>query len=184
VKDKKSKIKILRAKPEDVRGIAEVAYKTWLATYPNKKYRITEADIKYMYRNRNKKEDLSKRREDILHPKKGVKRFVAKDGSKIVGICGIIVDTDKNQLKSIYVLSEYQGRGIGYALWKNAQKYFNKKNKTIVQLAVYNTQALEFYKKLGFVKTRKFFFQDRFKMRNGARMPEIEMVMKPSKILN
>jgi len=177
VRDKKSKIKILRAKPEDVRGIAEVAYKTWLATYPNKKYRITVADIKYMYRNRNKKEDLSKRREDILHPKKGVKRFVAKDGSKIVGICGIIVDTDKNQLKSIYVLPEYQGRGIGYALWKNAQKYFNKKNKTIVQLAIYNTQATEFYKKLGFVKTGKHFVDEKTRMKSESIIPEIEMIL-------
>ena len=179
MKDNKLKIKILNAKPEDVRGIADVAYKTWLATYPNKKYRITAADIKYMYRNRNKKEDLSKRKEDILHPKKGVKRFVAKDGSKIVGICGIIVDKKKNQLKSIYVLPKYQGSGIGYALWKNAEKHFNKKNKTIVQLAVYNTQAMEFYKKLRFVNTAKYFLQDRFKMRNGAQMPETEMILKP-----
>jgi ribosomal protein S18 acetylase RimI-like enzyme len=177
----KSKIQILKAKPEDVKEIAGVYYKTWLATYPNKKYRITAEDIKYQYRNRNKKEALERRKEEIRHPKKNIKRFVAKLNKKVIGLCNVIIDDKQNQLKAIYVLPEYHGKGIGYMLWQKTKKYFNPKNKTIVCVATYNKKAIEFYKKLGFVKTGKHFKDEKFKMRNGAMIPEIEMILKKEK---
>jgi len=175
----KSQIRILKTKPEDAKSTAEVYYKTWLDTYPNKKYKITVEDIKYKYRNRNKKEELSRRKQDILKPKKGLIRFVAKIDDKIVGLCNIIVSEKKNQLGAIYVLPKYQGKGIGYALWDKVKKYFNPKNKTVVCVAEYNEKAIKFYERIGFVDNGKRFKDEKHKMRNGAMIPEMEMILKP-----
>jgi ribosomal protein S18 acetylase RimI-like enzyme len=173
-----NKVKILKTKPEDVKQLADVYYRTWLTTYPNKKYKIRASDIKYKYRNRHTKEELLRRKHDIENPKKDTYRYVAKIGDKVVGLCNIIVDLKKNQLKAIYVLPEYQGKGIGKMLWTKSRTYFNKNNKTIVHVAEYNENAIKFYERLGFVKTGKKFIDKKFKMRNGATIPEVEMVLK------
>jgi GNAT superfamily N-acetyltransferase len=171
------KIKILRAKPTDAKAIEEVYYKTWLATYPDNKYGVTIDDIKHIYRNRNNTEELMKKQKIMAATRKEFKRFVAKSGDKIVGLCNITVDSDKNQLNAIYILPKYQGKGIGKMFWNKIHKLFNLKNKTIVHVAEYNTNAIEFYKKLGFKVTKKRFENQNSKMKSGAIIPEIEMII-------
>ena len=171
------KTRVLKANPEDVKQLTNLFYVTWLDTYPNRKYRITASDIRYHYRNMFKKEEILKRQKDIAHPKKGYHRFIAKIGNKIVGACNVILNSEKNKLKAIYVLPKYQRQGIGYMLWKKAIKTFNNNKKTIVRVAEYNQKAISFYEKLGFKKTNKKISENRFKMRNGAIIPEIEMVL-------
>ena len=174
----KKDLKILKAKPEFAREITLVNYKTWLTTYPNKKYRITAADITFAFKKRLSKKSIKELEAKIRNPKNEFKRFVAKFDNRIVGICNIAIEKDKNRLASIYVLPKYQGRGIGLALWKSVSKFIRNKNKTILNVATYNVNAINFYKKLGFVKIGKRFTDEKFKMRNGALIPEIEMVLK------
>ena len=64
-------VRILKTRPEDAKQLADVFYYTWLATYPNRKYKILACDITYHYRNRHNIEELSKRQNDIRFPKKG-----------------------------------------------------------------------------------------------------------------
>ena len=47
----------------------------------------------------------------------------------------------------------------------------------IVHVASYNERAINFYKKLGFQSTGKIFLDERFKLRNGAIIPELEMII-------
>lgn len=75
-------------------------------------------------------------------------------------------------------LPEYQGLGLGRVLWEEAKKIFDSQKDIIVHVASYNNKAINFYKKLGFVSTGKIFFDERFKMRNGAIIPELEMIIK------
>ena len=173
-----NKIKILKAKPEDAEGSLEVYYQSWLATYPNKKYGITTNDIKYIYKDRHKKTKILEQQEKIKNHSKELLRFVAKDEKKVVGVCSIIVNKDKNQLKSIYLLPAYQGKGIGKLFWNNAKKTVNPKKKTIIQIATYNTKAINFYKKIGFSDTKKRFKDKKFRMKSGALSPEMEMLLK------
>lgn len=49
----------------------------------------------------------------------------------------------------------------------------------IVHVAIYNTKAIEFYKKVGFIETEKEFSDERFKAQSGVTIPEIELVIKP-----
>ena len=86
--------------------------------------------------------------------------------------------SDKNQLQAIYVVPEYQRKGVGKLLWKEAQKYFDEGKDIVVEVATYNSNAIAFYKKLGFVDTGKRFSDEKFKMKSGNLIPEMEMELK------
>ncbi|MFA5421110.1 MAG: GNAT family N-acetyltransferase, partial [Patescibacteria group bacterium] len=71
--------------------------------------------------------------------------------------------------------------GFGYALWQEARKIFNPKKDIILHVASYNQKAIDFYKKLGFKSTDEIFFDEKSKMRNGAMIPELKMIIKKQK---
>jgi ribosomal protein S18 acetylase RimI-like enzyme len=171
------KIVVSKARPEDARGINNVLYKTWLDTYPNKKYKILAEDIKYMYKGKFSKEAIKEKSKKLASRKKGVHTFIAKYDNKVIGMCGISIEKF-NRLGTIYVLPKYQGKGIGKLLWNEAKKKFDPKKATKLSVASYNNNAINFYKKLGFKRVGKIFYDERFKLRNGALIPEINMVLK------
>ncbi len=169
-------IKILIAKRRN-KQIREVFDKTWLATYPNKKYGITVDDIKDHIEKRHKKIKKSKKDNIKNSPKEQI-LLIAKEGTKVVGACRIILKEDRNQLQAIYVLPEYQGKGIGTMFWHEVQKYADPIKDFYVELAVYNKNALNFYKKLGFIDTKRRIKNERLRMKSGNIIPEMEMIFK------
>ncbi|MCX6713406.1 MAG: GNAT family N-acetyltransferase [Candidatus Vogelbacteria bacterium] len=170
-----TEIKILIAKVEDREQIGEVFDRVWLATYPNEEYKITVDDILDHIEKRRQR--IRESREDrIKNPLKGETLLVAQEDDKVVGVCRLVVKDDRNQLQAIYVLPDYQGRGIGTMFWWEAQKYTDPKKDFFVELAVYNTNALEFYKKLGFVDTGRRMRDEKLRMKSGSIIPEMEMV--------
>ncbi len=169
-------IEIMVAKPEDAKGIQDVFYKTWLATYPNEKEGITVDDIEDRYKDRYSQERIKKRQESITNPEKDTTMFVAKEGERVVGVCRVVIEKDQNRLGALYVLPEYQGRGIGTVLWKRAEKIFDKQKDILVNVATYNGNAISFYRKFGFVETGKRWRDEKFKMKSGATIPEMEMI--------
>ena len=72
-----------------------------------------------------------------------------------IGVCRVIQREDKDVMESIYVLSEYQRLGIGTAIWREIEKLRDSSREIIVQVATYNTGAIEFYKRCGFRDTGK-----------------------------
>lgn len=171
-------VSVVLACPDDVEGIEEVFYKTWLATYPNQEFGITVDDIEDRFKDRRAPKGLAERRARIIGRRPGSMLLVAKDADRIVGVCYVVVRADTNQLQSIYVLTEYQGKGVGRALWHEAQRYLDSAKNTIVQVATYNTAAIAFYERLGFVDTGRRFHDERFTMKSGAVIPELEMLKK------
>lgn len=167
-----SNITIQKATPGDALEIGEVFYRTWLATYPNKEHGITIEDIEYVFKDRASR-DGSK----FANMPDNEVYYTAKDNGHVVGVCRLIKHEDKNELKAIYVLPEYQGRGVGKMFWNEALKFFNSKKDIIVNVVVYNTNAIEFYKKLGFKDTGKRFLDERFRMQSGAIPQEMEMMI-------
>lgn len=174
----KKEIHILPAAPEDVRGMQEVFYRTWLATYPNEEAGITVDDIEDRYKDAFTDEALSKRAERIANPPEGEALFFAKDGDRVVGLCRIVKSEQFNRLQAIYVLPEYQGRGIGRMLWEKASKVFDSNKDIVVDVATYNKNAIDFYKKLGFEETGKQWEDEKFKMKSGVKIPEMELIIK------
>lgn len=171
-------VTIVDAQPEDAQAIVNVLHKTWLATYPNKELGITVEDIEESYKDSFLDENLKKLADKIARLNTNEKRLVAKVGDSIVGVSTMVKNEDNNQLKTIYVLPEFQGKGIGYMLWEEGKKFCDPMKKTIVHVATYNQKAIDFYKKLGFVDTGKRFSDDMVRGRKmGVQIPEMEMVM-------
>ncbi|HYD91952.1 MAG TPA: GNAT family N-acetyltransferase [Flavobacterium sp.] len=171
-------ITVTDAEIKDVLGIRKVFYETWLVTYPNEELGITRDDIEDRYKDAFTKEKLKKQEDQIKNLPANQKLLVAKDADKVVGVCRIIKHEDKNQLQAIYVLPQYQGKGIGKMFWNEALRFFDKDKPTFVEVATYNTKAIEFYKKLGFSDTGKRIHDENFRMKSGNILPEMEMSLK------
>jgi ribosomal protein S18 acetylase RimI-like enzyme len=174
----KNEIKILTAEPEEAEYIIRVYYETWLDTYPNEELGITREDIEISYKDAFKPEEVKKLKVKIGNGDESVKRLVAKIGDKIVGVATAAKGKDNNELRTIYVLPQYQGQGVGKKLWEEAKKFFDPSKDIIVQVVAYNKDTIEFYKKIGFVDTGIRREDDILITKSGARMPEMEMVIK------
>jgi ribosomal protein S18 acetylase RimI-like enzyme len=160
---------------DDVVGMQDVFYRGWLATYPNVEHSITVDDIEDRYKDRLSEDKLRTRREQIANPPEGQTTLIAKKDGKVVGVCRVTKHPDRNQLYAIYVLPEYHGQGIGTAMWNAVQQYLDPTKHTIVEVAVYNTNAIKFYEGLGFVDTGKRMSDPKFTMKSGSIIPEMEM---------
>lgn len=172
------KIKITKPVPEDARGITFVLYKAWLATYPNDALGITVEDIEDSYKESFSEEQIKKSEENLRNIPASQKRVVAKDGDTIVGMATMIKNEDNNQLRTIYVLPGYQGKGIGTMLWESVRDFTDPAKDTIVHVVDYSQPAIRFYEKLGFVDTGKRWKDEKRRMRSGACLPEMEMVLR------
>ena len=177
-----NKFIIREARPEDVLSMHHIYHTTWLNTYPNEEFDITTEDIDFKYENRLRPEKIEERKNIIRQKKENQIMLIAESAGRIVGLCNAIREDDYNQLQAIYILPEYQNIGIGSALWREAIKKFNLKNKTIVHVASYNQKAINFYQKIGFISTEKIFSDEKYKMRNGAIIPELEMIIEADNI--
>jgi len=171
-------IEVRDARVEDAEGIAELLYKTWLATYPSEEAGITTDDIKELFKKWLNEAGLEKRRESIRNKPDNLKYLVAENNGKIIGTCKMFRKEDKNQLRMIYVLPEYQGQGIGRKMWEIVLPFANPEKDTYVEVAEYNNGAIAFYHRLGFRETGRKFKDERFKMKSGVYINEIEMILK------
>ena len=174
-------IQIRDAAPQDVRGINNVVYQAWLVTYPNEEYGITREDIEDDYKDVFTEESITKREESMRNIPENQKRLVAVYEGKIVGVSTTVRNEDNNQLRTIYILPEFQGKGIGKMLYAEAIKFCDKNKKLIVQVATYTTDAIEFYKKLGFVDKGNRFTEERFRFKSGVIIPEMELEIEAGK---
>lgn len=174
------KITVERAEPDDAEEIQNVFYKTWLATYPNSETGVTVDDVHERYKERLSPEGIEKYRKRIEEGLEieSQRFFVARVERKIVGVCLANTHKDKNQLNAIYVLPEFQGRGIGYKLWDEVLKFIDHTKDTLVEVVVNNNNAIEFYKRLGFEDTGRRWTDEKFKMKSGAMFPEMELKIK------
>ena len=175
-------ISVRKAKPSDAKNIQEVFYQTWLETYPNAEIGITKGDIEKKFESSFSEESISGLTKKIENLSKTTLFLVAIDednNGKIIGLCRVFLLETYNQLQAIYVLPAYQRKGVGLKLWEESKKYFQNEKDIIVQVAVYNEQAISFYRKLGFIDTGKRFEDERFKMPiSGVVIPEMELVIK------
>lgn len=160
--------------PDDIPQIEEVLYQSWLDTYPNKEMGITIEDVDTLFKDREQR--IAQRLKHLTHLPSNELFLVAKKNNTVIGMCRIVDHGHYNHLKAIYVMPKYQNMGIGTALWLHISKLANQNQKTIVHVASYNKQAIDFYMGLGFVDTGKRFTEERHRMpKSGILIPEIEM---------
>lgn len=169
---------IRAARVEDVEGIQQVFYKTWLSTYPNEECGITTEDVHDRFKDVMSPERLEKRRKNIENKASNKQLFVALVDDQIVGVCRVSKEDLHNKLDALYVIPEFQGQGIGAALWNEAHTYLGTLKDILVAVATYNTRAIEFYERRGFVDTNRRFVEERLQMKSGSNIPQMEMVLK------
>ena len=168
-------VQVTEAGIDDFEKIQNVFYRTWLVTYPNKEHGISVDDIEDRFKDRNAPERREKRRQDILTRNLNKRLLVAKDGDTVVGVCRASKSESENRLNAIYVLPEYQGKGVGSRLWAEISSFFDQDKEVVIDVVTYNQNAIDFYKKLGFMDTGKRFFDEQFRLKSGAQFPEMEM---------
>ncbi len=174
------KITIGSAEPGDAEEIQNVFYKTWLVTYPDNVPGVSADDVHVFYKDKLSVEGIEKYQKRIEEELKlqDQRFFVAKFDKKVIGICLAFRHEERNQLKAIYVLPEFQRMGIGYKLWNETLKFIDGAKDTTVEVVTYNTNAIEFYKRLGFEDTGRRWTDEKFTMKSGATFPEMELVIK------
>jgi ribosomal protein S18 acetylase RimI-like enzyme len=134
------------AKPEDARNIYGVAVKTWVHTYQNESIGLTTEMIERHFDNLD---------ERVLwlenYLRNGIeKMWVIKSGEDIIGYCSVKSGETENEIRTLYVLPEYQKQGLGDMLMTNALGYFGIDKNIAVEVADYNANAIDFYKRYGF----------------------------------
>lgn len=162
--------------PEDARGITLVRRKTWITTYPNEKKGITKEDIEAAVNRRTVEEESNQRAERIRNGRNS-QVWVAKDNETVIGFVEVQRRENKHRIEAIYILSEYQKQGIGSELMKRALAWLGNNKDIHFEVVAYNTKAIEFYKRFGFVENGVS-HNEVAKLPSGKEMPEIEMIKK------
>lgn len=165
-------IEIDRAVPEDAYAIQEVLHRTWLATYVSPEHGVTIEHINNQFKDAYKPETLETRKKNIATMDDKNTIFVARVDGKVIGLLRVMIEKENNRLRAFYILPEFQGKGIGTKLFEKAKEFFDLDLCTFVNVATYNTSAINFYKKLGFIDTGK---RANFEMKDGPTIPEMEM---------
>ena len=127
---------------EEIYGKAYVHYKSWHETYTNL------IDSEYMNNITLDKCEIiaHKWRENIL---------IAKDGERVIGFVGYGTYRDATlpehgEVYAIYVLEEYHGLKVGYALMNAALEKLTDYKKIAVWVLKDNNKAIRFYQRYGF----------------------------------
>ena len=127
---------------EDMDGKGYVHWKSWHETYTGL------IDPAYMERiTREKCVDMAHRWPQNM--------MVAKNGDKVIGFVGYGVHlddtlTDCGEVFAIYVLAEYYGQKVGYALMNAAFEKLAAYKKVAVWVLKGNDRAIKFYERYGF----------------------------------
>ncbi len=137
-------IKRLETKDE-IKGKAAVHYQAWKEAY------VGLVNQDFLDR-RTKEMSLQSAQRAFDN---GITTLIAKDRECVVGFADFgrywLDDLrDAGEIYAIYVLKEYYGKGIGFALMKKALDALSKYPQTAVWALTGNERAIRFYRRCGF----------------------------------
>ncbi|MEI7603711.1 MAG: GNAT family N-acetyltransferase [bacterium] len=97
---------------------------------------------------------------------------------RIVGLCYSTNSKDEKRVNAIYVLPEYQGKGVEKMLMSEALQWIGDDETVYLNVATFNEKAIGFYRRFGFETTRNM--PEEFRDFGGKMkvIPETEMVRK------
>ncbi len=131
---------------EEIKGKAFVHWRAWQEAYPGM--------IRKEYLDRltiEKCEQIAFKRPDGL--------FIAKDGGRVVGFVGYGHREEDppnvGEVFSLYILSEYYGKGVGLLLMKAALDCLYDYAEVCLWTLKQNKRAIRFYQKCGFIPDGK-----------------------------
>ena len=165
-------LKIEDAKPEDVEAMRALVKDAWLELYPNEAYGITYEDVAAI----DWYNDLERRRRDITDRKDTIHVWVLRDEQgEVRGFCKVTKEDGGGEIDGIYVAKDLQGEGWGKKLLQKGLEWLGNVDVKL-KVVHYNTQAVEFYKRMGFKETGKKVVYEGTKLPSGKDIPRTEMV--------
>jgi GNAT superfamily N-acetyltransferase len=163
------------AHPEDVETLRHIVRDAWLRLYPNTEFGITKEDIEAI--DWLEPVGIERRRREITDMADTIRTWVLKDtDGGIVGFCKASRSEDGGEVEAIYVREGYEGKGLGKKLLLNALEWLPNDKPIKLYVVAYNTHAIGFYKKFGFVETDHTVAYEGTKLPSGKTVPRIEMV--------
>jgi len=145
------KIVIRPWQTRDLPSIRRITWQSWLFTYSSF---IPEIDLKSHFNIYYTESSLLSMFDNPV-----IQGFIAEMDDRIAGYARLFFSRDENRLyiPSMYFLPEFQGQGMGLQLFKALEEYAAKKglNELWIGVMVKNRQALEFYRKVGFLFVRE-----------------------------
>jgi GNAT superfamily N-acetyltransferase len=171
-------IQIVDAKSSDVYDNWRIQRSCWLHNFPNFGLSITEHDILDWFDDskESNKTKLKERAESVNKNPTIQHLWVAKDDEKIVGFAAA-KKGERNEVDAMFVLPEYQKRGIGGKLMNRILEWIGNDQEIYLNVVPNNINAVGFYKRYGFIETDKE-VDSGVLFASGANLPNIEMVKK------
>lgn len=176
--DDNETVVIERAVPDDAEAISDLLRRTWQATYPNKEAGITEEDIRLRTEGRNGEripQNIDRWRKHIEADDINSAVFVARAHGVVAGMANATIKDGKRYLTALYVSTDAQGKGIGGQLMMNVLEWHGGDDEIYLNVASYNQNAINFYKRYGFEQTDTPVV-DEGNVYGNTRIPEIQMV--------
>lgn len=155
-----NRLEISPATLDDVIGIGEAHLLSWLETYPNEDYGVTEGWIKeefgYLVKSgvaaNGHDNGIPFRRKVIEKLDSNTLYEVAKDeDGKIQGFMHVDKKDGIVNLNAIYLTNALKGTGVAYRLMDQAVAFAGNLPMEL-QVVAYNERAIKFYEKYGFKK--------------------------------
>ena len=139
---------------EDVEPVSRLLMRSWIETYVNKDFGITEEWVRERWKKRLTPEAISERKQKLLEDQKSIDKesFVAKDKrGKVIGMIGFFRDKNgRQELGAIYVDKSYYGLRVATMLMDKLIEWADPQKDIYLGVVVYNARAKAFYKKWGF----------------------------------
>ena len=158
--------------PEDREAIQKILDAAWLETYPNKEAGISKEDIEDFISRPRKR---SGNNPEVISSK----TLIAEIDGKVVGFARGTIRKNENKLQAIYIDPQFQRLRIGNGLWKQlTTAFYDQEKDIIVDVAPYNIQAINAYKKWGFEETGEDVTEERFRLKSGAIIPQTRLILK------
>lgn len=145
---------ITNMQAEDVEPVARMVMQSWIETYVNADYGISEDWINQRYAEKLKPEALQEKRDRLEETKNNPNfgSFIAKDeNGKVIGMATPYRDEEgRQQLGALYVDKKYHGKGVAGELMKKVFEWSNPSEPMYLGVVVFNERAKAFYRKWGF----------------------------------
>jgi RimJ/RimL family protein N-acetyltransferase len=165
---------------EDASGIFNVRLLTWLATYPNNDFGITQKDIHLRLEGQNGEliaSNINRWQDTIVNPGDTRRVYVARENNRVVGFTVPTVKQGQRRIGALYILPEAQGKGYGTKLLNLSVSWHGRTEDIYLHAVSYNQKAIQFYKKYGFKITETVIEDEVVRFENGQEIPQLEMVL-------
>lgn len=165
------KIRILKS--NDIDSVFNIFKETWLDTYTNKDFWITKEHILKKYESKERYENIKKYISNFSDEKIW---YWLEINWNLVWVWITNMMWDKCHIWAIYVLAQYQKKWIWQILLDKLLEFGKNYKEIYLEVWVYNTNAINFYKKNWFDIVK--WSESKHKIIDDVFIPTIIMVRK------